>query len=743
MLRSIGSVTFLALLMVGCGGGDGGSGGGGSLNTYSIGGTVTGLTGSGLVLQTNAGDVASVSKAGAFSFPNALGSGAAYTVTVKTQPSTPAQNCVVTNGSGTVGTANIATVAVSCSTGTGYTVGGTVSGLVGTGLVLRDNGRDDLAVAANGAIAFPTKIPSGATYTVTVFTQPTSPAQTCVITQGSGTVGTANITTVAVACSTMIQITSGAPPGATVGDVYDQRIVSCGHGHCSANGFPLSASGGVGTFSWTWAAAPGSSLPPGLSLSGNLISGTPPIGSAGSYSVIVTATDGGTPSGTAVQQYTINILNPPPPVVGALPGPPGATLNQPYRYQFQINGLAPVSVSETGALPPGLAPLTATGILAGVPTSLNLYPITVHATDAVGQQSAQAFTIGVFPHGFSPTGALPPGLAAITAHTSTLLANGEVLVAGGGLIVANGQTVSEVAVSKSELFDPTTGRFAATGAMHVARAGHTATLLCDLAMPPCANPKVLIVGGDTAELYDPTAGTFTLTASSPATARGSHTATRLLSGKVLIAGGRDGVSAVASASAELFDPATGTFSATASPMASARIGHTATLLPDGRVLIAGGVDADYLDSAELYDPVANTFSTVPSPMTAARSWHTATLLQDGKVLIAGGATAELYDPAAVAPATSFTATGALVTPRDFHTAVRLPSGQVLIVGGYSFEGQGQALQHAELYDPVSGRFTSTGGMYTARNTFTLTLLGSGGQVLAVGGGSSGPAEVYQ
>ena len=549
-----------------------------------------------------------------------------------------------------------------------------------------------------------------------------------------------------------IKITSGPPPAGTVGAAYDQRIEGCGHGnsYCSAYGFPLSASGGVGTLTWTWAAAPGSSLPPGLSLAGNLINGTAPVGSVGSYRVIVSATDGGTPPGTAVQQYTINILNPPPPVVGALPGPHGATLNQPYSYQFQISGLAPVSVSETGALPPGLAPLTTTGVLAGVPNSANLYPITVHATDAAGQHSAQAFTIGVFPHGFSTTGAMQ---APRSGHTSTLLASGEVLVAGGYSLVAD----EAVGVITSELFDPTTGRFAATGALQVARAGHTATLLCDLATPPCANPKVLIVGGGilastgTAELYDPTAGTFTLTVGSLATARGNHTATRLLSGKVLIAGGSDGVSTFASA--ELFDPATGTFSATAAPMASARMGHTATLLPDGRVLIAGGVDAEYLDSAELYDPVARTFSTVPSPMTVARTWHTATLLPGGKVLIAGGATAsngdplataaELYDPAAVAPAASFTATGALVTPRSFHTAARLPSG-VLIVGGDYLPGGGQALQHAELYDPVSGLFTSTGGMHTERGGFTLTLLGSGGQVLVVGGtDSNATAEVYQ
>lgn len=173
-------------------------------------------------------------------------------------------------------------------------------------------------------------------------------------------------------------------------------------------------------------------------------------------------------------------------------------------------------------------------------------------------------------------------------------------------------------------------------------------------------------------------------------------------------------------------------------MASMRIFHTATLLPSGRVLIAGGVGADGvpLDSAELYDPVDSTFIPIAGLMMVARDAHTATLLRSGKVLIAGGAAsskvaaAELYDPAAVAPAASFTATGALVTPRDSHTAVLLLSGQVLIVGGLY---QGQFLQHAELYDPATGVFASTGGMQTARIAHTLTSLGSSSHVLVTGG----------
>ena len=133
MLRSIGSVTFLALFMVGCGGGSSGSASSPPPppTTYTVGGTVTGLTGSGLLLQTNTGDVVTVPAAGAFTFANQLGGGAAYVVTVKTQPSAPAQNCIVTNGSGTVGTTNITTVAVACTVAN-YTVSGMVSGLAGT-----------------------------------------------------------------------------------------------------------------------------------------------------------------------------------------------------------------------------------------------------------------------------------------------------------------------------------------------------------------------------------------------------------------------------------------------------------------------------------------------------------------------------------------------------------------------------------------------------------------------------------
>jgi hypothetical protein len=168
-------------------------------NTFTVGGTVSGLSGAGLVLQNNGGNSLAISANGAFTFTTALASGATYSVTVNTQPS--GQNCTVTNGTGTV-SANVTNVAVNCVTSS-YTVGGSVSGLSGAGLVLRNNGGDNLAISANGPFTFSTALTNGTTYTVTVLTQPSG--QGCAVANGSGTLAGANVTNVAVSCV--------APPG--------------------------------------------------------------------------------------------------------------------------------------------------------------------------------------------------------------------------------------------------------------------------------------------------------------------------------------------------------------------------------------------------------------------------------------------------------------------------------------------------------------------------------------------------
>lgn len=166
---------------------------------FTIGGAVAGLAGTGLVLQDNGGDNLAVSASGSFTFKTSVTRGGAYKVTVLTQPSSPAQTCAVTNGSGTA-TANVRRVQVACTTVT-HTIGGTVSNLVGTngGLQLLDNGGDTLNVDGNGSFTFATAIDDGGAYAVTISMQPSNPAQTCGVTNGTGT-ATANVTNVMVDC---------------------------------------------------------------------------------------------------------------------------------------------------------------------------------------------------------------------------------------------------------------------------------------------------------------------------------------------------------------------------------------------------------------------------------------------------------------------------------------------------------------------------------------------------------------
>lgn len=287
------------------------------------------------------------------------------------------------------------------------------------------------------------------------------------------------------------------------------------------------------------------------------------------------------------------------------------------------------------------------------------------------------------------------------------------------------------------------------GRLHTPRVGHTATLL--------PNGKVLIVGGQdvnlkliaSAELYDPATGTFSLTGST--VARAYHTATLLPSGKVLIAGGTVGDGSSTSNEADLYDPATGTF-ALAAFMKNYQSFHSATLLNNGLVLIAGG---HYVISGggggfsdnELYDPTANTFTTTGNFITSRYS-ETATLLNDGSVLVAGGfgtsgsylASAELFIPSTG----MFSATGNLSTAKLGHTATLLNSGRTLITGGTA-GGTTSFLNVTEIYDPVAKTFVTAGNVTTKRSSHSAVRL-NGGSVLVIGGQNSiedtGTAELF-
>jgi Kelch motif/Galactose oxidase, central domain len=317
-----------------------------------------------------------------------------------------------------------------------------------------------------------------------------------------------------------------------------------------------------------------------------------------------------------------------------------------------------------------------------------------------------------------------------SGHTATLLFNGKVLVVGGW----NGNRLNS-----AELYDPASGTWSATGSLNIARDGHTATLL--------ANGKVLVAGGsgsydgqrpglNSAELYDPTTGTWSVTGSLNI-ARDGHTATLLPNGKVLIAGGLFHGPTITSYtnSAELYDPATASWTFTGS-LHTERAIHTATRLQNGKILVVGGtnvtigfiVQPDGISSTELYDPATETWSVTGS-LNIARSFHTATLLSNGNVLAAGGwapNSAELYDPATG----RWNSTGALHTPSyGGHTATLLRNGQVLLTGvlsGFS------PISDAQLYDPATGNWRATTSLSTAVLGHTATLLPNG-KVLVAGG----------
>src|SRR5213592_1664733 len=229
-------------------------------------------------------------------------------------------------------------------------------------------------------------------------------------------------------------------------------------------------------------------------------------------------------------------------------------------------------------------------------------------------------------------------------------------------------------------------------------------------------------------------------------ARAEHTATLLANGTVLIAGGRDAADQPL-ASAEIYDPATGGYTLLASPLPAPIWGHTATRLDDGTVLIAGGRrGASPRRAAQLFDPATDTFTAL-GPMSTPRGRHTATLLRDGRVVVIGGtdgvgplASLEVYDPTT---RTFSLAPSALEVARQDHTATLLPDGRVLVAGGSNFSG---ALESAELYDPTAGTVSPAGPLNVPRTLASAALL-LDGTVLVVGGQTTtgedlDSAEVY-
>ena len=327
-------------------------------------------------------------------------------------------------------------------------------------------------------------------------------------------------------------------------------------------------------------------------------------------------------------------------------------------------------------------------------------------------------------------------------HAATLLPDGKVLVVGG-------------AGTSAELYDPATGKWNPSGPLGHSRSDATATLL--------NNGQVLVVGGDRGEpssqslgllgiceLYDPATGTWRKTGSLN-TPRDGFTATLLSNGEVLVAGGVDDAD-VPLDTAEIYDPIKGTWRYTGS-FAGPRFWHAATRLADGRVLVVGGSNDDFLlraiGGATIYDPATGTWSGAGGLYTA-RARLSATLVSDGKVLAVGGFDNSYDAPGPVDhvsyaladlfdPIAHWSATLPMNARRYDHAATLLATGEVLVTGGNDLNAKAQ-LASTELYDPATRTWRAAATMRDARYGHTATLL-SDGRVLVVGGHGSGIAPL--
>ncbi len=321
-------------------------------------------------------------------------------------------------------------------------------------------------------------------------------------------------------------------------------------------------------------------------------------------------------------------------------------------------------------------------------------------------------------------------------HTATGLSDERVLVVGGS-------RATDQFLAEAEIFDPANGQTKLVAPLHAARHGHSATLLPD--------GRVLVVGGynlprqwlSDAEVYHPSTDTWT--AVPPRYSHGgNHSATSMKDGRVLVVGGDIG-SGVATEHVEIFDPKADAWTE-ARPLSSVLSEHTAQLLNDGRVLVAGGRGANNVPpaggDAQIYDPQTNTW-TATGPMVKPHQFSDSVRLPDGRVLVAGGvlpdpstprpsACAEIYDPAS----NTWTAAANLSQARFLHGLVLLPDSKVLAVGGArdwdSSWTNNSFVREIELYDPVANAWRTVGELPEPRALATATLLPDGRVWLAGG-----------
>jgi len=752
-------------------------------NTYAISGNVSGLSGTGLVLQNNSGDDLPISANGAFTFSTVVASGNDYSVSVLTQPG--GQTCTVSNGSGTVTNAPITNVQVACADNPTYTIGGNITGLTGTGLVLQDNGGDDLAVSANGTFTFNTAIASGNTYDVTVLTHPGG--QVCTVSSGSGSVASTNVTSVQVDCVTPDYTIGGSVSGLTgsvvlqnnggddlsinangsftfvtsiaSGSTYNVTVLNQPSGQsCSVTAGSGTANAVVDTVQVTCADIPAYLI--GGNVSG--LSGTGLVLQNNGADNLSISADGAFTFNTAIQDgspYSVTVLTQPSSQTCTVSSGGGSVSGTVSSVQVNC-------VTNTYAISGSVSGLSSTGLVLQNNGSDNLainasgtftfntaiasgssYNVTVltqpsgqtctisYGSGTVSDAPITGVSVSCVLNSYTVSGTVTGPLSGAPLPGTLVLQNNgtdNIVINNYGVFTFSTSLTSGLAYNVTVLQQPSTDWSCVAGSA----SGTITNANITNVVVSCIDNSAVPTG-------------------SMASARRAHTANLLSDGKVLLAGGWNTDITSPLSGCEIFDPTAdsgvGAFSATGS-LNTARSYHTASLLADGKVLVAGGNDgAGNLSTVELFDPTAGTFSTTGS-MSVPRIYHSAVRLLNGKILVTGGygssgspiSSSEIYDPGTG----TFAATGSMNSARFFHTSTLLQDGTVLITGGKNIGVD--ALQSAEIFDPSAnsgtGAFTSTGDMLTFRYHHTATLLNSG-KVLIVGGsqGSDNPiasAEIY-
>ncbi|HEX8780053.1 MAG TPA: kelch repeat-containing protein [Nocardioides sp.] len=686
-----------------------------------------------------------------------------------------------------------------------YSIGGTIAGLTGSGLVLATPGQQDLVIApGQAAFAFANEVASGTAFAVTASTQPSDPTQACAVVGGSGTVGAADVTTVSVTCSSGAFVATGSLRVArgdfTTTLLSSGKVLVAGGQVASSPRDPWAATATAELYdpaAGTWSDAAPMKVSRKGACAVRLASGR------------VLVAGGTNPGGGDLD--TAEVYDPATGEWADTSGPmsarrsfPACVLLASGEVLVSGGGNTPDVERSADLYDPASGLFTPTGSMA---TGRFFHSITALTsgkvlvvggcdvlTCATTTASAERYdrATGLW----ESAGSLPGGFG-VGGHSATLLPSGKVLVAGG-CHVGNSSCPNTVDQRHASLYDPgpgAAGSWTDAGVTSSGRVQHVAVVV--------DSGDVLLAGGDSsnpgaaAELYSPGSGEWTVgpstanfhgnragaarlpggtwlvvgglssdtaaaisftdraetfhdTAAWSATGRmvvaRAYGATAVLeSGKVLLVAGQPRSSAPWETDAvDLYDPATGQWTA-AAPLDTPRNNSCPVLLPSGKVLVAGGDRDDHsLDTAELYDPVANVWTASAGSMAVAHGgWAiqcSLPLLGSGKVLVAGGlvgtatassstAVAELYDP----DADSFTTTGSLLTARYFHTTTLLASGKVLVAGG-CLGGWPctTSTAKAELYDPGSGTWTSTPDMPYPVMTHTATRLPSG-KVLIAGG----------